>query len=76
MTHLAMSPSKYLVITTKPPRRDRIRRGGGIITYVREDIPSKILDLVDIPNDIEGTFIEINLRKVKWIIFSRYFPPW
>ena len=60
----------------KPFRRDRTRRGGGIITYVREDIPSKILNLVDIPNDIEGTFIEINLRKAKWLIFSTYLPPW
>ena len=60
----------------KPFRRDRTRRGGGIVTYVREDIPSKILNLVDIPDDIEGTFIEINLRKAKWLIFSTYLPPW
>ena len=53
----------------KPFRRDRTRRGGGIITYVREEIPSKILNLVDIPNDIKGKFIEKNLRKAKWLIF-------
>ena len=36
---------------------------------------SKILNLVGIPDDIEGTFIEINLRKAKWLNFSTYLPP-
>ena len=32
----------------------------------------KILNLVNISNDIEGTFIEINLKNAKWLIFSTY----
>ena len=60
----------------KPFRRDRKRGGGGIVTYIREDIPSKVLNLVSIPDDIEGIFIEINLRKAKWLIFATYLPPW
>ena len=27
------------------------------------------------PDDIEGLFIEINLRKSKWLIFGSYHPP-
>ena len=60
----------------KPFRRDRKLGGGGIITYIREDIPSKRLNLVNVPDDIEGTFIELNLRKSKWLIVSTYLPPW
>ena len=26
-------------------------------------------------NDIEGIFIEINLRKCKWLLFATYHPP-
>ena len=47
----------------KPFRLDRTLRGGGIVTYVQKDIPSKRLHIGKLPDDIEGTFIEINLRK-------------
>ena len=53
---------------------------GGIIIYVREDIPTRLLtsrDLTsrDFPCDIERLFVEINLRKTKWILFGTYHPP-
>ena len=44
-------------------RLDRNAHGGGILLYVREDIPSKLL-LVE-ENPIEGFFVEINLRNKK-----------
>ena len=37
--------------------------GGGIIVYIRDDIPSKELKSNYMPNDIEGYFIELNLRR-------------
>ena len=46
-----------------PYRLDRNRNGGGVIIYVREDIPSNILRKHFCPNDIEGIFVEINFRK-------------
>ena len=48
--------------------------GGGVLIYVREDIPSKLLNKYAFPNDIEGLFIEVNLRKT-WLIFGTYHPP-
>ena len=60
----------------QPFRKDRNLNGGGIVTYIREDIPSKLLDTAKLPSDIEGVFIELNLRKSKWLIFSSYLPPW
>ena len=56
-------------------RLDRDRNGGGILIYVREDIPSRLLTLHDFPYDIEGLFVEINLRKTKWLLFGTYHPP-
>ena len=50
---------------SKPYRLDRNRHGGGVIIYVREDIPSKLLNKHKFTKNIEGLFIEINLRKTK-----------
>ena len=58
-----------------PFRFDRNKFGGGLIIYIREDIPCKKLTKFVLPDDIEGVFIEINLRKVKWLLFGTYHPP-
>ena len=41
-------------------RRDRNMNGGGLMLYVREDIPSCLLN---IDNSYEAFYIEINVRK-------------
>ena len=48
---------------SKPYRLDRNRHGGGLLIYIREDIPSKKLIKHTFHNYIEGLCIEINLRK-------------
>ena len=60
---------------TIPYRFDRYRNGGDILIYVREDIPSKPLTDHKIPHDIEGIFVQLNLRKNKWLLFGSYHPP-
>ena len=57
-----------------PFRLDRDSRGGGVIIYVREDIPCRELKSHFKPNDFEGIVLEINLRKVKWLLFGGYNP--
>ena len=52
----------YINGYTSPYRLDRNDKGGGILVYVREDIPSKLIS--QFPN-VEGFFLEINLRKKK-----------
>ena len=55
-----------------PYRLDRDGNGGGILLYIREDIPSKLLS---INRNIEGFFVEINLRnKKKWLLSCSYNP--
>ena len=54
-------------------RLDRNAYGGGILLYVRQDIPSKILLVED--NLIEDFFVKINLRnKKKWLLSCSYNP--
>ena len=42
---------------------------GGVLIYTREDIPSKLLGHQKFPLDIEGIFVELNLRKKEVITF-------
>ena len=56
----------------KPYRLDRNIHGGGVLIYVREDIPTKRLEKHNFNKCIEGIFIEINLRKTKLLFFGVY----
>ena len=60
---------------SKPFRSDRNRNGGGLLVIIREDIPCKELKSHSFAQDIEGIFIEINLRKCKWLLFATHHPP-
>ena len=51
-----------------PFRLDRNSHGGGILLYVREDIPAKLINSINFDDDIEPMFIEINLRKKKSLL--------
>ena len=48
----------YVEGFTMPYRLDRNRNGGGIIIYVREHIPSKILEKHKLRQDVEGSFLK------------------
>ena len=55
-----------------PYRLDKNASSGGVIIYIREDIPARELTYCTIPKIIEGIFLEINLRKTKWLLFGGY----
>ena len=55
-----------------PFRFDRNRNGGGILLFVREDIPAKVLSH-GFPST-ESFFVEIILHKKKWLINCSYNP--
>ena len=59
----------------KPFRLDRNAFGGGILIYVRSDIPCKQVNKHESSDGIEGIFVEVNFRKAKWILFGTYHPP-
>ena len=53
-------------------RLDRNAKGGGILRYVRDDIPCKVIPMRN--SIIEGFFIELKLRKKKWLLCCSYNP--
>ena len=46
-----------------PYRLDRNRNGGGVMIFVKEDKPSKVLIKHNFPSDVEGLFVELKFRK-------------
>lgn len=58
-----------------PYRLDRSKDRGGLLVYVRSDIPSQLLTSFIFEDGIKCIGFEINLRKKKWAIFSIYRPP-
>ena len=58
----------------KPNRLDRSSNGGGILLYVRDDIPSRLLTDYKIKDNLELFFVEVNIRKKKWLLGCFYNP--
>ena len=56
---------------SKPYRLNRNSNGGGILLYIRDDVPSRILLNW---NKTESVFAEINFRKKKWLICASFNP--
>ena len=57
---------------SKPFRLDRTCNGGGILLFIREDIPSKLIKTKFLLENFEGFFVEINLRRKKWLLCCSY----
>ena len=58
---------QFLIDGYSPPiRPDCVIYGGGLMFFVRKDIPCELLSLENEP--MEGFCVEINLRKTRWLI--------
>ena len=68
-------PSSQFILDgfTPPYRLDRTEHGGGIMLFIREGIPSKLLN-ADTSFGIENLLVEINLRSKKCLISGSYNP--
>ena len=49
-------------------------RSGGILVYLKANIPSRLLTTYILPRNIKAIPFEINLRKRKWLFGSIYKP--
>ena len=56
-------------------RKDRDRNGGGLLLYINEDIPFKIIQNSSLPPTLEVLPIEINLGRFKFLLIGLYKPP-
>ena len=60
---------------SNPYRLDRNCHGGGILVYVRDNIPSNLVKLNQNFENFEGFFIELELsKKSKWLLSFSYNP--
>ena len=60
---------------SNPYRLDRNCHSGGILVYVRDDIPSNLVKLDQNFDNFEGFFIELELsKKNKWLLSYSYNP--
>ena len=67
----SLAPNQFLLNGYTPPfRLNRDNNGEGIMFFVREDIPCKLLYVENHPK--EGFYIGINLRKTKWLLCCSY----
>ena len=57
-----------------PYRLDRTSHGGGILLYIREDIPSKMSKFEQVKINFKGFLGEINLREKKVASFLLILP--
>ena len=57
-----------------PFRRDRTENGGGLLLYIRQGIPAKSLQNINITGGNESLFGEMNLYKKKLLIGGTYNP--
>ena len=71
--HSSFPEGQFLIPGYSAPYKiDRVCHGGGLMLFVREDIPSKLLLEENTP--IEVFCIKINLRKKKCLICGFYNP--
>ena len=74
-TDILLNQNQFILEGFIPPYRlDRTMHGGGLMLFVREDTPSKLLTNIDPSRNIENIFVEINLRSKKWFISGSYNP--
>ena len=59
----------------KVNRRDRNKHGGGVLYYVNENIPCKMVSVEGVPDDCERILIEFSIKIRKWLCIGLYKPP-
>ena len=62
----------YLDGFRKPYRFDRNKSGGGVMIYVRKDIPCKQLNEHVFTKNMEAIFVELNFRKRRFLLIGSY----
>ena len=67
-------PQSQFVIDgfSAPYRLHRNCLGGGLMFFLRDDIPSNLLTIEEKP--IESFYVELNLRNSKWLVNCSYNP--
>ena len=62
----------YIDGFSQPYRLDRNIHGGGVMIYIRKDLPSKELKNHNFTKNVEAIFVEVNMRKSKLLLCGTY----
>ena len=73
LDHTFLDSSFRISGYNKPFRKDRNRNGGGILVFIRDNIPCKELQIIFF-NEFEVLFVEIYLSHSKWLFVACYHP--
>ena len=71
----SFSGSEFTIPGYRLFRKDRNQHGGGLIFYVSQGIPCKIINAFNFCNSSEVLPLEINLRNKKLLVIVCYKPP-
>ena len=66
---------QFKIRSYKMYRRDRNKHGGGVLSYVNENIPCKMVSAKGAPDDCEIILIEFSIKTQKWLCIGLYKPP-
>ena len=66
---------QFNVSNYKNFRRDRNKHGGGLLFYINENIPCKLINDEIIPSDIEMIIFESLVKTRKWLCIGVYKSP-
>ena len=67
--------SQFSIPGCRIVRKDQNRNGGGILFYINEDIPFKVIKSKQLPGNLEILKLEIILDKMKILLMELYKPP-
>ena len=62
----------YIDGFSKPYILDRNIHGGGVMIYIRKDIPSKELKNQNFTKNVEAIFVEVHMRRSKLLLCGTY----
>ena len=53
-------------------RQDRNKNGGGLILYINEDIPGKLINSYNFKEGSEIIVFECSISNKKWLLLGNY----
>ena len=56
-------------------RKDRTKTGGGLLLYVNENLPGKIINSYKFKESSEIILYEFSVSNKKWLLLGNYRPP-
>ena len=67
--------SQFFAEGFKMYRKDRTKTGGGLLLYVNENLPGKIINSYKFKENSEIILFEFSVSNKKWLLLGSYRPP-